>query len=251
MNNIKKTIKTILEREPKASIKEVTEELCKLKGLLCDHYMVRVVKGIINSSEELKALSWSCVGYGINIGRTQKGGEVEYERYSTVETLEKAQVIFRALTGDLEVNLWDEVEIEKIWERGDEGDYDYEVVQKGHPNNGAGFMKNETYWDRIKLLNQKKIYSFDLDADRDGDRILNICWLALGYVSPDSGCGFFYYSSKKQFERLFSEVKHISDESLTKGQIKDYLEWLESNEVLFRKDKSQVEQIVDMLCREQ
>ena len=208
------------------------------------------VQDIKNRHEELKALLWKVVGYSVNIGYLQGDGDVEFERYATFDTLKEAENAFNVLTGDIETDFWDEVQIEKIWERGDEGDYDYEVIKEGRPNNDSHLMINKTYWKRVAALNTKKINSIDVEADHDCDRVLNICWLNLGYISPDSNCGFFYYSSKKEFDKLFSEVKHISEPAITKGQIKEYMNWLECNECLFKKDKSQIEQISDMLAWE-
>lgn len=247
MNNVQ-DIKKVLRENPRKSIAEITEILCRQKHVVFDSYYILMVEQIIGSHEELKALLWISAGYGVNIGHLQEDGNVEYERYATFDTLKEAENAFNVLTGDIETDLWDEVQIEKIWERGDEGDYDYEVIKEGRPNNDSHLMTNKAYWKRIVTVNSKKIHDFEVEADHDCGRVLNICWLNLGYISPDSDCGFFYYSSKKEFDKLFSEVKHISEPAITKSQIKEYLSWLECNECLFKKDKSQIEQISDMLA---
>lgn len=248
MNNVQ-DIKKVLKENPKKGIREIVEILCRQKHVIFDSYYVLVVTQVIDSHEELKALLWKVVGYGVNIGHIQADGDVEYERFSTFNTLKEAEKAFDVLTGDIEVSFWDESQIEEIWERGD-GDYDYEVIKEGHPNNSDHLMTNKAYWKRVAALNAKKINSIDVEADHDCGRVLNICWLTLGYVSPDSNCGFFYYSSKEEFERLFSDVKHISDPNITKNQIKEYLYWLENNEHLFKEGKSQIKQISDMLAWE-
>lgn len=250
MNNVQ-DIKKVLEENPRKGIREIVKILGRQKHVAVDTMLyVPMVEQVIDAHEELKALLWKVVGYGVNIGHLQADGDIEYERFSTFGTLKEAEKAFDALTGDIETGYWDEVQIEEIWERGDGGDYDYEVIKEGCPNNDNHIMVNKIYWQRVKTLNSKKINGIDIEADHDCGRVLNICWLNLGYISPDSACGFFYYSSKKEFDKLFSEVKHISEPVITKGQIKEYLNWLESNEHLFKEGRSQIEQISDMLAWE-
>lgn len=242
MNN-KQDIKKVLEENPKVNVKELAEILCKMKKIAYDDYFVCVLNQVIEANPELKKLVWNVVGYGINIGHIQSDGDIEYERYTTVDTLEEAEVVFNVLTADIETSFWDEVQIEKIWERGDEGDYDYDEVKRGWPNQG---MLNKTYWNRVKTLNHQ-IFDFTIEADYEDNKPLNICWLKLGYISPDSGVGFFYYSSVSEFKKLLRKVRYISDSDITVSDIKQYLSWLESNECLFDASKSQIEQISDML----
>lgn len=205
---------------------------------------IQKVKRVLNGK------IYTLVGYGVNVGHIKNYVRLEYERFSTFETLVDAMKCFKVLTGNVETNFWDRVQVEQIWEREDSGDYEYDVIKEGCPNNSDHLMTNKAYWKRVKTLNSKKINGIDIEADHDCGRVLNICWLNLGYISPDSDCGFFYYSSKKEFDKLFSEVKHISEPVITKGQIKDYLNWLESNEHLFKEGRSQIEQISDMLAWE-
>lgn len=250
MNNVQ-DIKKVLKENPRKGIQEIVKILCRQKHIIPDTMAyVPMVEQVIDAHEELKALLWKTIGYGVNIGHIQVDGDVEYERFSTFNTLKEAEKTFDILTGDIETGYWDEVQIEEIWERGDGSDYGYEVIKEGRPNNNNHFMTNKSYWKRVATLNAKKINSIDVEADHDCGRVLNICWLTLGYVSPDSNCGFFYYSSREEFERLFSDVKHISDQSVTKSQIKEYLSWLECNECLFKAGESQIKQISDMLAWE-
>lgn len=199
--------------------------------------IVQKVKRILNGK------IYTLVGYGVNVGRIQNYTHLEYERFSTFENLADAMKCFKVLTGNVETNFWDRVQVEQIWEREDDGDYSYDVIKEGYPNN---IMLDNLYWDKIKLLNHQ-IYNFTIDADRENEKVLNICWLKLGYISPSSGDGFFHYSSVKEFEKLLNEVKHISDPSIKIEDIKEYLAWLEANECLFDKSKSQIEQISNML----
>lgn len=198
---------------------------------------IQKVKRVLNGK------IYTLVGYGVNVGHIKNYVRLEYERFSTFETLVDAMKCFKVLTGNVETNFWDRVQVEQIWEREDGGDYEYDVIKEDQPNN---VMLDNLYWDKIKLLNQQ-IYDFTVDADRENDKVLNICWLKLGYISPDSGDGFFHYSSINEFERLLGKVRHISNPDIKKEDIKQYLAWLESNECLFDKGKSQIEQISNML----
>lgn len=198
---------------------------------------IQKVKRVLNGK------IYTLVGYGVNVGHIKNYVRLEYERFSTFETLVDAMKCFKVLTGNVETNFWDRVQVEQIWEREDGGDYEYDVIKEDQPNN---VMLDNLYWDKIKLLNQQ-IYDFTVDADRENDKVLNICWLKLGYISPDSGDGFFHYSSINEFKRLLGKVRHISNPDIKKEDIKQYLAWLESNECLFDKGKSQIEQISNML----
>ena len=203
----------------------------------------------MNNIQEVKRVlngkMYTLVGYGVNVGHIQ-GVKIEYERFSTFEFLVDAMKCFNVLTGNIETTFWDKVQVEQIWEREDGGDYKYDTVKEGYPNDMNRLMLDNLYWERIKFLNHQ-IYDFTIDADRENDKVLNICWLKLGYISSDSGDGFFYYSSIKEFEKLLRGIRHISNPDIKKEDIKQYLAWLEANECLFDKNKSQIEQISNML----
>ncbi len=241
MNNIQ-DIKKVLEENPRISVEELVKTLCKMKKVVYDGHFIDVVRRVIEANLELKELVWKVVGYGVNIGHIQPDGDVEYERYVTVGTLEEAEAVFNTLTGDIETDFWDEVQIEKIWEKGYGIDYDYDEVKRGWPNQG---MLNKTYWNRIKTLNHQ-IFDFTIEADYEGGKPLNICWLKLGYVHPDFGVGFFYYSSVDEFKKSLKKVRHISDAGITAGDIKQYLSWLRHNSYLFDASKPEIEQISEM-----
>lgn len=233
-----------------------SDEICELINLLLslkdemdiktiDYIDLAQIKGEEDKDKEKTIMpKGTLIGYGINLGHIKKDGSIEFERFTTVGTLEKAENIFNALTGGVETHYWEEVEIEEIYETGT-GDHEYNVIKNGPP---LQEMENKQYWDRMKMLNAELIHGIDIREDQNPDGSpINICWLKLGYLSPSSGCGYFHYSSIAEFLKGLKTVKHVSDPGLGRKDIEEYLWWLEDNEVLFDKDIPQIAQICEML----
>lgn len=245
MNNIQR-IKEILEGNPAISTKELVEKLCTINKVAYDSHFVIDIDYLIEHTPILKALrkkSPKLVGYAVNLGTVKDGGDIEYVRYTTVDTLKSAEKVLGVLTMDHETKYWDEVQVEEIYEY-ENGDFDYKEIRRDWPNKG---MLNKAYWDCVARMNSKVVHGIDIAADYEDFEPQNICWLQLGYFSPLSDCGYFYYSSIEEFNDAIKHIKHLSDSDVTTTQIKEYLDWATDNECLFSKKESQISQIVEML----
>ena len=109
-----------------------------------------------------------------------------------------------------------------------------------------GFITSYAYYfdkysERISEIINKDNFNFVTRRD------INICFLKLGWISPQSNCGFFHYETQEEFCKCIQEIHHISKEKNIE-KVKEYLGWLLCNQQMFDKNKAQIEQIFKMLA---
>ena len=170
--------------------------------------------------------------YGVNVDcDVLSDGKRSFARYNTYKSYEEALAVYNVLAQQNEPKLWENVDIEEIFYDEKTCQWKYFVLKSTLSD---ALMKNKDYWEKRKALNPI-IYDFSIEEDYDSDnRVINICWLKLGYMSPSSGCGYFHYSTVEEFKRSLAEVKPLR--SCTPKEISEYTYWLSDNECLFNKN---------------
>lgn len=167
------------------------------------------------------------INYGVNI---RIDGDPCWNRYTTVDNLTEATVIYDVLCKDNEPRFWTDVEIEQI-NTLDNGDFDYKVIKR---KSNRTYDLKTPFKEFCEKVAQKYSVIRDItdeeeyDDDEGNHYHRYICWLKFPYYSLDSKGGFFSFHTEEEFEGWLDYVCRYTVGDLINGiEYENYQEFVD------------------------